>query len=226
MCPAGYWAEAKEVTLPEPYYQDDSCTIYHGDCREVLPALNPESVELVLTDPPYPAAFVGLYEDIARESARLLPVGGSLVTLCGHYQVPEVIAACSAHLRYWWIGGMGHTRTIRLPGKWVCVRWKPALWYVRERRRPGDTNRPQDFLMGKAKDKQHHEWGQDVYWFEHWATRLCGIGESLLDPCMGGGATLVAAKHSGRKAVGIEIEERYCEIAATRLSQEVLALGI
>jgi hypothetical protein len=205
-----------------PYYSDDLVTIYHGDMREVMPSLR---ADLVLTDPPYPAEFLPLFGDLGRLAARSLPVGGSLVTLCGHFEVPEVIGLLSEHLRYWWIGGMGHSDAIRLPGKWVTASWKPALWYVKERRRSGDTECPKDFLMGGGKDKAFHEWGQSVHWFAHWAARLCPNAGTILDPFMGAGTTLVAAKYTGRKSIGIEIEERYCEIAATRCSQEVLGLS-
>lgn len=205
-----------------PYYSDDLVTIYHGDCREIeLPA---DSVDLVLTDPPYPAEFIPLFGDLGRIAAHVLPEGGSLVTLCGHYEVPEILPLLSEHLRFWWIGGMGHSQMRRLPGKWVTVAWKPALWFVNGRRRVGDTEAPIDFMYGGGSDKRFHEWGQAESWFSHWVGRLSPIGGLVLDPFMGAGTTLVAAKGSGCRAIGIEIDERYCEIAATRCSQEVLGL--
>jgi site-specific DNA-methyltransferase (adenine-specific) len=207
----------------KPYYEDDLVTIYHGDCTDpdIWPA--PESVHLVLTDPPYPEEFSHLWDPIGKLAAQALVPGGSLVSLLGHYQVPFVIDAWSRHLRYWWIGGMNQWPTIsRLIGKRVGVTWKPALWYVREfHRGPSSGCYPLD-LCQQERDKAHHEWGQGVFWFSHWAEHLTETGETVLDPTMGAGTTLVAAKQLGRKAIGIEVEERYCEVAANRLAQGVL----
>jgi tRNA/tmRNA/rRNA uracil-C5-methylase (TrmA/RlmC/RlmD family) len=204
----------------KPYYADDAVTIYHGDAAEILPALR--SVDMVLTDPPYPSRYLPLFDVLGRESARLLPEGGSLVTLLGHYQLPEVTALLQKHLRYWWIGGMSQSMN-RLPGKWVAVTWKPALWFVKGRRR--GQHCPLDLSPGGGADKHFHEWGQPTEWFSRWVAALSEPTETVLDPFAGAGTTLVAAKMLGRKAIGIEIEERYCEIAARRCSQEVLGLS-
>lgn len=209
--------------MTSPYYEDDAVTIYHGDCREVLPRT---SVEMVLTDPPYPQEFMHLYGSLGEIASESLVEGGSLVTLCGQYQVPAVCNLLGEHLRYWWIGGMRYAgATSRFPGKWVLIQWKPALWYVKGARRKGDTSCPGDMMPGGGKDKAHHEWGQPVDWFAHWVAALTSLGETVLDPFMGAGTTLVAAKHLGRKAIGVELDERHCEIAARRLSQQVLDLG-
>jgi 16S rRNA G966 N2-methylase RsmD len=208
----------------KPYYRDESVTLYHGDCREILPALAAATVDLVLTDPPYPAEFLPLYGVLAEQSARLLPVGGHLVTLCGHYQVPDVLDLFKPHLRYWWLCGMSHHSKQRLPGKWVAAAWKPALWYVKERRLPGDVECPVDLMHGN-KDKEHHEWGQGQSWFHQWIERLTKPGDLVLDPFAGSGTTLAAARMLDRCAVGVEIDEQSCETIARRLDQGVLDFG-
>jgi hypothetical protein len=206
-----------------PYYSDDLVTIYHGDARGVIPALG--TVDMVLTDPPYPTEFQPLFGAMASAVVPLMADNASLVTLCGHYQVPDVIRdITAAGLRYWWIGGMRHTSSRRLPGKWVVAMWKPALWFVKGGRRPGDTRTPSDLLLGDKRDKRFHEWGQPVNWFAHWIGNLTDPGEVVLDPFMGAGTTLVAAKSLGRRAIGIEIDEAHCEAAANRCRQDALGL--
>lgn len=204
-----------------PYYEDGAVTIYHGDALEVLPSLPASSAALVLTDPPYPTEFQHVWKPLGRESGRILVDGGSLVTLLGHFQMPFVIDAIGDSLRYWWICGMRHTAPpAKLPGKWVDVQWKPALWYVKGARR--DKVCPTDLTEGVHRDKRFHEWGQPLSWSNRWVGWLTHPGELVVDPFMGGGTTLVSAKQQGRRAVGVEIEERYCEAAASRLTQESL----
>jgi site-specific DNA-methyltransferase (adenine-specific) len=213
------------VSSRSPYYSDDLVTIYNADAADVLPTLTAGSVSMVLADPPYPAEFQHLYALMGVESSRLLKHGGHLVTLCGHHQVPAVIRDLEPHLRYWWIGGMRHTSQKRLPGKWVAVAWKPALWYVKDRRLSEDVSCPVDLMTG-SKDKDHHEWGQGISWSEHWIDRLTKPGDLILDPFMGAGTNIVAARNLGRRVIGIELEERHCATTVARLGQDVLFRGI
>jgi DNA modification methylase len=203
-----------------PFYEDDLVTLYHGDAREVLPWLDYD-VDLVLTDPPYPRQFLGLYETLGKESERLLVDGGSLVSLCGTHQLPDVLDIFRATtLRYWWTTAMVHDEQGRLPGKWVVAGWKPALWFVK-----GGRNNERwilDCRNPKDNSKKLHPWQQPESWCASWIDALTPSGGVVLDPFAGSGTSLRAAKNLGRRAIGIELDERTCEIAALRLAQDVL----
>ena len=161
----------------------------------------------------------GSGHEIAEQAARLLVPGGSLLTLCGHYQVPTVANTMSEHLEYWWLAGMGHGSSLqRMHGARVAVAWKPALWFVKDFHRGPRTGKfPVDLLNGE-RDKAHHEWGRPVSWFAHWIERLTEPGEIILDPTSGAGTTLVAATEKGRRAIGVEIDFDSCRTAAKRLA--------
>lgn len=212
----------------KPYYDDGrGIVIYHGDCREILPHL--PKVDLVLTDPPY-----GIDHPCDFKSR-----GRSVLANCRDY--PKVNGDDKPFDPLVWISmpcilwGANHYAS-RLPDS--------GGWLVWDKERPEDLDQSTCELAWSNVIKGvrifHHLWngmirkGDDN--LEHptqkpvelmaWCLQLrwTHSAQIILDPFMGSGTTLRAAKDLGRKAIGIEIEERYCEIAARRLAQEVLAL--
>ena len=211
----GSWS----VSAPKPFYQDELTTLYLGDAREVLPTLPDASIDLVLSDPPYPKKFQWCFDLLGEQSARLLKDTGSLISLCGHYQVPDVTRVVGEHLRFWWALGMGQTHRRRFPGVWVNIYWKPAFWWVKRTRRLDLISMlPNDFVKGSAPEKGHHEWQQAINWFEHYVENITQEGETILDPYAGSGTTLLAARNFGRKSIGIEVEEWACKEVVARIT--------
>jgi site-specific DNA-methyltransferase (adenine-specific) len=213
----------------KPYYQDDAVTIYHGDCREVLPSL---SGDMLVTDPPYgidwkrgpwkddPEAYPELMRWLVAESQRA--VSGwcfvfQAMPNCGrwHEWFPEgwrIFAACKNFAQ------------IRPTGVWHS--WDPVVfWNNGPNSGPNSGTLNRDYHVGNVAgvfgERVEHPCPRPIDTMSH----IVALGSgTVLDPFAGSGTTLVAAKNLGRHAVGIEIEERYCEIAARRCAQEVLDL--
>jgi len=192
------------------YYSDDSVAIACADCREILPTLEP--VDLVLTDPPY-----GVEKD---KWDTLIPPEQWLPTcinMAGCVLVTPGIVKMWEYPPPAWVASYAFTRGIKRAKGGGFNAWEPVLIYG-EARFPVDARTfppiPDEPLNGHATPKPMMPW--------RWIISACSTGGTILDPFMGSGTTLRAAKDLGRKAIGIEIEERYCEIAARRMAQEVL----
>ena len=221
-----------------PYYSHAGITIYHGDCREILPTL--PKCDAVITDPPY---GVGLGEVVNGQARDKAQTPYTMFSDTPEYIREVVVPAFTLAM-------MGAKRGICTPGNRNVFLYPPAddigVWY-----NPAGTGRGKwgyilaHMILYYGKDPRAGKcatassaWGlndavgdlkQKLHpcpkpeLFMHWMVQKATTieGEIILDPFMGSGTTLVAAKNLGRKAIGIEIEEKYCEIAAKRLSQEV-----
>ena len=194
----------------KPYYQDDFATIYHGDCREILPQL--DKVDLVLTDPPYPSYLTSEY----------CYTKGLLSDILGVYNVPQIIfwtpsnpfpldfTAC-----YCWDKAIGtHTMFELIYFRGISCGYR-IVKYIS----PHNTVRARF-----GHDECHKHPSQKPIQLIYKLAQQQKEAEIILDPFMGSGTTLVAAKQLRRKAIGIEISKEYCDIAVKRLSQEVLPL--
>lgn len=199
--------------------------IYHGDCREVLPTLEP--VDLVVTDPPYGMRFrsnyrVERHERIEGDDALPLEVIEQAIAaatraayiFCRWDNLPDMPPPASVVAwvkNNWSMGDLQHEH---------ARQWEAACFYPQDGH--AFIRRPADVILAARTGNGLHPTEKPVDVMQ--ALIAPNVGETILDPFMGSGSTLVAAKNLGRKAIGIEIEERYCEIAAERLSQEVLPL--
>lgn len=218
----------------KPYYQDDSCTIYHGDCREILPALDP--VDLVLTDPPYDAkkthanhlstvvdrdglGFVGISPDTFREIVLSLVEKSRrwVIVTCDFRHAAAVLDVDSfVRLGVWIKPDAAPQFTGDRPG----MGWEPVAILHRPGRKKWNGG-GHHAVWTHACERGAHPTQKPIKLIGQIIRLFSDKGEIVADPFMGSGTTLRAAKDLGRKAIGIEIEEKYCEIAAKRLSQEV-----
>ncbi len=204
-----------------PYYQDSSVTIYHGDCREIASEL---SVDAVVSDPPYPREFIPHYKAAWTACDLAMTDEGLCFALCGQNELPSVISSFPESWRYIWTGCyLVRGARVAIWPHGISAGWKPLLIYGKSDHQfkhwKLDVIEPQ---ASNSESKLHHDWGQDEGGFRTIIERFDIMG-TILDPFMGSGTTLRAAKDLGRKAIGIEIEERYCEIAAKRMAQEVFS---
>jgi site-specific DNA-methyltransferase (adenine-specific) len=235
----------------KPYYVDDAVTIYHGRAEEVLPQLGTETVGLVVTSPPYNlgdmegglANLAGGYEsyadqlphgdyvrwqrDILTECWRVITNEGAIFynhkprIRDGILWTPlELNPGLPLRQIIIWARtiGVNWSETFFMPmHEWVMLFAKPGFRFSKSVSHHGDVWR-----MPPEPDRSHP--APFPVGLPSRAIQTATLS-TVLDPFMGSGTTLVAAKSLNRPSIGIEIEERYCEIAARRCSQEVLGLS-
>ena len=215
----------------KPYYEQNGMTIYHGDCLDILPTLDVGSIDLLLTDPPYGISYSpgGGGKGLGKKTFT----GKDIVTGDNQPFNPTPLLVFKRAIMF----GANHYAHLLPPS---------PTWIVWDKREGMSTN---DFAdceliwsnVGGPARLFHHLWSgmmkasekgvrrvhptQKPVALMSWLLELYSKpGDMILDPYLGSGTTLVAAKMLGRCGIGIEIEEKYCEIAARRLDQGVLPL--
>lgn len=209
--------DERKATLTQPV--DLPSGIYLGDFRQLSPEHIPdESVELVFTDPPYDEDSIELYEDAAREAARILKRGGSMIVYTGQRHLPAVLAGMSEHLRYWWTCAGVHEGGNQILQKLgVRCGWKPLLWFVKDTR--GDVQNVMLDVVRGDREKDSHEWQQALGEARHFIDKLCPATGCVVDFFLGSGTAKIAAEQLGRRFIGFELDRLAAEKAAKRIRE-------
>lgn len=229
----------------KPYFQDEVVTIYHGDCREILPTIS--GAHCIVTDPPYVFGMASTHQEgkaggwgdmmnaasfyagLLHEFSRLVKNRNGAAWVFNSWRSFPVLARASFEARWpiesllvWdkeWIGPGGQ-RGLR-PSYEVAALFCTDGFSFSDRGQP-------DIMRCKwhpGNRESEHPAEKPVPLLRKLIERSTPEDGFVIDAFCGSGSTLVAAKQVGRKAVGIEIEERYCELAAKRMAQDVLPLS-
>jgi len=205
------------------YYERDGITIYHGDCREMIGSLD---ANVVVTDPPYGinaaaggrtfgtsnACSTNEYRPIHGDDRPFDPspfLGYLMTILWGANHYAHLLPASPSWLVWDKRDALNPNPLADCELAWTNVGGPARLFHHR--------------WMGMIRDSEREtRWhpAQKPVALMSWCISM--TAGTILDPFMGSGPVLVAALRSGRRAIGIEIEERYCEIAAKRLQQRAM----
>lgn len=192
------------------------CELHLGDFRQW--DLPDESVDVVVTDPPYPEEYLPLLSDLSQFSARVLRPGGLLVAMLGQSYLPEALNRLGEAMTYHWLmayltpGG----QAVQVWRRKVNTSWKPIIVF-----RKGEFMGPWfgDVATSATNDndKDFHHWGQSESGMADILRRISEPGQVVCDPMAGGGTTGVVARLMGRHFVGCEIDPGAHATALERL---------
>jgi hypothetical protein len=224
--------------MTAPYYDDGKVTLYLGDCREITEWL---AAAILCMDPPYgigwkrgsvkgdnPHAGIANDEDTSVRDAALALWGDRPALVFGSFYAPQPadVRHVAVYRKPPDSGLIGSTTGLRrdvepifLVGNWPKVAAKRSSLIATA----------VGSLIGQTAARYRNDRGTG-----HPHTKPLDVMEQLIDACppgviadpfAGSGSTLVAARNLGRRAIGVELEERYCEVVARRLAQDCLDFG-
>ena len=212
--------ERKRFTLDAELPQE-MCRLFTADIKNGLPEVEDNSIDFIITDPPYPKEFVPLFGYLSTIAERVLKPHGSLIVMSGQSYLPEVIELLCSRMKYHWC--MAYTtfggQSPQLFNKKVNTFWKPVLWFTK-----GDYigDWVGDVLKSDTNDndKRFHEWGQSYSGMKDIVERFTNPNDLILDPFLGGGTTGVAAVCLGRRFIGADIKAENVCTSEKRIREE------
>lgn len=232
----------------QPYYQDELVTLYHGDSREGIAAMDDKSVAVVITDPPYSANTHAMAKTNRGKGHGTKAVHFDSITV---EDLEQVFVDLGRVTSSWVVSNLDYKHAFQFDwqppeglrmlrvGVWVKPNPMPQI----SGDRPGQGWEAIAFMHREDVKPKWNGGGRAGVWtaptaqnighptskplsmIRDWVKLFTNPGDTILDPYAGSGTTLRAAADEGRKAIGYEIDEKFCEIIAKRMGQQAFDLG-
>ena len=214
--------QRKARKAARPPVADCPYRVFAADIATATRHVDAESVDWIITDPPYPKKHLGVYAHLAGFAAHALKPGGSLVAMVGQSYLPDILAKLTETLTYHWTlayltpGG----QAAQLWARKVNTFWKPLLWLTKGKYDGGWIG---DVCRSDVNhnDKRFHHWGQSESGMADIIDRLTDPGQVIVDPFLGAGTTGVVAIGMGRRFIGFDVDPDCTAMAEERLADAI-----
>jgi site-specific DNA-methyltransferase (adenine-specific) len=196
---------------------DESFTLLTGDLLEASAHIPDASVDIIVTDPPYPEQYLETFSKLSELAERVLKPGGHCLVMSGQSHLPEVYLRLCERLKYQWtLNYYTPGQSTQVFGRKVKSNWKPVIWMIKGK---NEWEHVQDTITSDENDKRFHHWGQSVSGTARLIELFSVQHQTVLDPFVGGGTTAVAAIATGRKFIGIDLDAECIAVTAKRLKE-------
>jgi len=203
--------EAKSLTI--------SIDLRHGDFKTVLADIPDGSINVIVTDPPYPYEYIQCWSDLAEFAKKKLKPNGFCIAYSGQFYLPEVMKRMGEHLDYYWTFCLHHTGqgSQIVNGKNLMCRWKPILIYQNGKKKISNTI--QDYIASGGAEKDGHDWQQSQDGVSDLIRYFTNPNDLVVDTFAGSATTLIAAHKLNRRCIGAEIDEESYNIAKSIINK-------
>ncbi len=226
----------------KPYYEKNGQTIFHGDCLKIMKQFSDKSFDLCLTDPPYGISQksggfrgkeldFGKWDKFTKKQLKNLlrqiirVIRGTIFMFCSAEQLSFLLTELKKKdfltRQLIWYKPTAFSMNADKMYMWAT---ENIIWAKKRKAKFNPRLKRNLFVCNSESNQRWHKTQKPIKLIKEFILDATDENDTILDPFMGSGTTLVAARQLGRKAVGIEINQKYCEIAKQRLRQETLNL--
>jgi 16S rRNA G966 N2-methylase RsmD len=208
----------KQLGSQTPFVSDNIPTLIEGKFEEKTKTMADNSIDVIITDPPYGKQYLDQYEKLGEVANRLLKPHGSLLVMTGQSYLPEILNLLRKNLTYNWTiayltpGG----QSAQLWSRKVNAFWKPIVWFVKDKYEGSWVG---DVVKSATNDneKEFSKWQQSESGINDLVERFTVKNDLILDPFMGSGTTGIVALCLGRRFIGIDSDPEMVKTAKQRM---------